>query len=237
MSDLIMVVPSRGRPTAVTELAEAFNATCTEDTQIVLALDRDDPHRAAYYRTMTGDTRVSTIIEQDTGTMVSALNLAAAHVVEQGTFAIGFMGDDHRPRTEGWDKAYLDELRRIGTGIVYGDDGFQHINLPTQVAMTCDIVQALGYMAPPRLTHMYVDNFWRDLGEHADCISYLPDIVIEHVHPLAGKAEWDDGYRRVNAAEMFDRDSRAYQSYLHTRAHTDVQAVRALRQASRQAKS
>jgi hypothetical protein len=229
MADLTVVVPSRGRPDAVAELAVAFDDTCTADTNIILALDKDDPARAGYYRSMTDGGRVAAIIEQDSGTMVTALNLAAAYVVEQGTFAIGFMGDDHRPRTGGWDEIYLDELRELGVGIVYGDDGFQHQKLPTQVAMTTSIVRVLGYMSPPRLTHMYVDNFWHDLGDHAGCLSYLPDVVVEHMHPIAGKADWDDGHRRVNAPEMYDRDSRAYQSYLHTRMWTDVRAVQALR--------
>jgi len=229
MTDLVVIVPSRGRPAAVAELAEAFNATCAADTQIVLALDADDERRSVYYESMVGINRVTSIIEQERGTMVSALNLAAAYVVEQGGFAIGFLGDDHRPRTEGWDRQYLDELHGLGTGIVYGNDLLQGENLPTQVAMTTDIVRALGYMSPPRLTHLFVDNFWRDLGKHAGCLTYLPDVIVEHVHPVAGKADWDPGYRRVNNADVYSADARAYQTYLHTRMWTDVRAVQALR--------
>jgi hypothetical protein len=84
-------------------------------------------------------------------------------------------------------------------------------------------------MAPPNLTHLYVDNFWKDLGQLAGCIRYLPDVVVEHLHPVAGKAAWDEGYVRVNAQSMFSRDRSAYERYRLTALQADVAKVRALR--------
>ena len=163
--------------------------------------------------------------------MVEALNMTAGHLPShQAAFAVGFMGDDHRPRTVGWDKEYLDALRELGTGIVFGDDLYQGDKLPTQCAMTSDIVRALGYMAPPTLTHMYVDNFWRDLGTEADCLYYLPDVVVEHMHPIVGKAEWDEGHLRVNDRQVIDADEAAYVEHQTSgRFAADVAKVKALR--------
>jgi hypothetical protein len=115
-----------------------------------------------------------------------------------------------------WDLAYLDALREMGTGIVYGNDLLQGKRLPTQVAMTADIIRALGYMVPPELFHMYADDWWKVLGHNAGCLRYLPDVIVEHMHPVAGKAEWDEGHKRVNAQEVYDRDYAAYAS-LQTR--------------------
>ena len=144
--------------------------------------------------------------------MVKALNFSAMYRAtdDNPPFAIGFCGDDHRPRTVGWDQAYLDALREMGTGIVYGNDLLQGEALPTQVAMTSDIIRALGYMAPPDLVHMYADNWWRELGRRAGCLRYLPDVIVEHMHPVAGKADWDEGHKRVNAPEMYDRDATTF---------------------------
>jgi hypothetical protein len=168
--------------------------------------------------------------------MVEALN-GAAGTYANGVFgmappfAIGFMGDDHRPRTKGWDAAYLDALHSLGTGIVYGDDLLQGRNLPTQCAMTADIVAALGGMAPVNLRHMYVDNFWRELGRNAECLRYLPDVVVEHLHPVAGKAEWDEGYTKVNAPEVFAQDEDAFREYLRDHMAFAAATVRELRAA------
>lgn len=225
MTDLVVVVPSRGRPAAARELAAAFTETCTADTKLVFSLDADDPTVSDYPKPRTVAHNRS---------MVEALNKAAEFQVGGDLpggrpFAIGFMGDDHRPRTHGWDTAYLEALRELGTGIVYGNDLLQGERIPTQCAMTADIVRALGYMAPPALTHMYVDNAWLALGRTAQCIRYLPDVVVEHLHPVAGKAEWDEGYRRVNDPGMYAKDEAAFRGYLEGGIVTDGQKVWDLR--------
>jgi hypothetical protein len=227
MTDLVVIVPSRGRPEAARALATAFADTCTADTQLVLALDADDTTLDQY---PAGPTQ----FVGETKSMVEALNGAAAAYADAlfgmtPPFALGFMGDDHRPRTRGWDTTYLDTLSAVGTGIVYGNDLLQGRNLPTQCAMTADIVRALGYMAPPALRHMYVDNFWLELGRAADCIRYLPDVIVEHRHPVAGKAEWDEGYRRVNDVAVYSQDEATFRDFLREQMPAAAEKVLALR--------
>lgn len=160
--------------------------------------------------------------------MVEALNRVANAGFK--AFAHAFMGDDHLPRTVGWDEAYLDALHELGTGIVYGDDLLQGRALPTQCAMTSDIIRALGYMAPPTLTHLFVDNFWLSLGNEAGCLRYLPEVIVEHRHPAAGKAALDEGYERVNSVAMQTRDEAAWNAYVDSGAFAaDVEKVKALR--------
>ncbi len=222
VADLTVLVPSRGRPEKVQPLVEAFNATCTADTELVFSIDVTDPLFNDYQS-------APALVVGDNTCFVEALN-RAAETVE--SFAVGFMGDDHLPRTLGWDARYLEALRELGTGIVYGNDLLQGQNLPTQVAMTTDIVRALGYMAPPALAHLYVDNFWRDLGRSAGCLRYLPDVIVEHRHPVAGKAQWDANYARVNNSAMYERDATAYEQYIGAGdLHGAVEAVKMLRAA------
>jgi hypothetical protein len=236
VADLITIVPSRGRPHAVARLAWAF-ATCTADTVLMLVVDDDDPTLPDYRAAVEAAQAAGRKVGIGTGAaqnMNQALNGAARLLVDEATkkppFAIGFMGDDHRPRTDGWDAAYLSALRELGTGLVYGNDLIQGEGLPTQVAMTADIVRAWGWFAPPALSHLYLDNFWLDLGRAAGCIRYLPDVVVEHCHPVVGKSPVDDGYLRVNAPAVYERDRLAYEAF-----HRDggfvraVDAVRTLR--------
>lgn len=227
MTELTVVVPSRGRPEQASELCEAFAKTCTGSTKLVFVVDDDDPDVLRYKAYVDG--ACAHVFTAASRNMVEALNWAAR--VNSGTFAVGFMGDDHRPRTVGWDTSYIDTLHELGTGVVFGDDLLQSEKLPTQCALTSDIIRTLGYMAPPELHHMYVDNFWRDLGEAAGCIRYLPDVVVEHLHPAAGKAEWDDGYRRVNNPTRYAADGAAYGTYrMNGSLDADVAKVRALRE-------
>lgn len=231
MSDLVVFVPSRGRPREAAEVVDALRETCTADTRLVFAVDGDDPARDDYVNVAVLKTPGSAAINtQPSGTMVSALNKAALDITNTypDTFAVAFMGDDHRPRTKGWDQAYLDALREMGTGIVYGNDLYQGEKLPTQVAMTSDIIRTLGYMAPPDLKHMYVDNAWLELGRAIGAIRYLPEVVVEHLHPVAGKGEWDEGYERVNAPEMYRRDRVVLEKWLRESLPVEAERIRQL---------
>jgi hypothetical protein len=232
VTDLVVIVPSRGRPHAVAELLDAFRDTCTAETQVVVAVDDNDPMLPKY-------PYANTCLVPKATNMVRALNFAAAGIVggREATptemawagevpFAVGFMGDDHRPRTVGWDQRYLDRLHRLKTGMVYGNDLLQCERLPTQVAMTSDIIRALGYMAPEQLSHLYVDNAWLALGTELGRISYLPDVVIEHLHPIAAKGEWDEGYERVNNATAYARDRAVFGQWLRLQLPNDVQRIR-----------
>lgn len=223
-----MIVPTRGRPQAARELAQAFRDTCTANTRLILSVDHDDPMAEAYYSDLS-----TPVYEHRGSGMVAALNAAAVWLAKE-SYAIGFMGDDHRPRTIGWDTRYLEVLhpvfatRRGSPAMVYGNDLLQGSALPTQVAMTSSIVTALGFMAPPSLTHLYVDNFWLNLGTETGTITYLDDVVIEHMHPMADKALWDEGYRRVNDPQMFAKDATAYAGWKVLHFAECVDKVRAL---------
>jgi hypothetical protein len=204
------------------ELADQIRATATGYTWPVLVVDEDDPKRDEY---MTTETTVQVVPPGSEG-MVGALNRAVAEYALGDGTAVAFMGDDHRPRTPGWDTAYLDALNQFGTGLVYGNDLIHGAALPTQVAMTADIPRALGFMAPPALGHLYVDNFWHELGSTLDRMRYLPGVIVEHMHPLVGKAPDDDGYRRVNAPERVEADRLAFERYMHGQFTEDVAKVR-----------
>lgn len=225
--ELVIVVPSRGRPRAVVELQQEFAATCTANTTLVAVVDDNDPMREEYPAgTWLAPSR----------TMVQALNWTVARLVgEGGPFAVGFMGDDHRPITRGWDTHYLNALRGLatarGAGIVYGNDLLQGGKLPTQVAMTANIPRTLGYLAPPQFGHLYVDNVWKAWGERADCLRYLPDTIIEHRHPVALRAEWDAGYQRVNSDQQYRADRRCWTDYQGAALTSDVAAIMRLRDA------
>ena len=88
--------------------------------------------------------------------------------------------------------------------------------------MSGNIVQALKGMVPPDMIHLYLDDFWKRLGTDLGALKYIPEVVLEHMHPIAGKAEWDEGYKAVNATEVYDFDRRALQDYLASEAYADL---------------
>jgi hypothetical protein len=103
--------------------------------------------------------------------------------------------------------------------MAYGNDLLQGERLPTMIAMTSDIVKALDGMVPPKMKHLYLDNFWKKLGQDLGALTYLDHVIVEHMHPIAGKAEWDEGYKEVNATEIYSFDALAYQNYIQSEAY------------------
>lgn len=216
---LAMLIPSRQRPKAAWEAAYGALERAQGDTHIFVCVDGDDDpgyhddaalmvpgvHRC-YKSTRHG--------------LVATLNrwgwAAADGKLSTEPFThIGFMGDDHRVRTPGWD---LTLMETAGTGLAYGNDLLQRSLLPTAIVMHADIVRALGRMAPPTLWHMYCDDYWLALGRagngHGVGITYRDDVVIEHLHPAAGKAQMDDSYNRTNSPQQFEADREAWRQFV-----------------------
>lgn len=210
MIGLLVLVPSRGRPQAVHEIGKAYGDTSTGDAQVAFVIDDDDPEYDAYVEAVAEH---GFMLRHGPHTsMIEALNCGAAWGADQAENLM-FMGDDHRPRTKHWDRRYMEALAELGWGWVYGNDLIQGENLPTQFAVTSDVVRALGHMAPPQFRHLFMDNWVLGLGRRLDRIRYLPDVVIEHVHPISGKAEWDEGYVRVNAGGIWTHDQDIFDRY------------------------
>ena len=58
----------------------------------------------------------------------------------------------------------------------------------------------------------------------------LPDVHIEHMHPTAGKAEWDANYHRVNAGAMYAHDAEFFHAWMRDGIEADAErALAALR--------
>jgi hypothetical protein len=226
---MLMIVPTRGRPHAMADLIQCFGDTMVDST-LWIGVDDDDSEIDAYAKILHDAPMWVRWWRIPTRGMVAGLNLLALRGVGMNTHEnIGFMGDDHRPRTPRWDNIIESAIGDMQGGIAYGNDLLQGRNLPTHVVMSRRIVRALGHMAPRQFKHLYVDNYWLTLGQMIDRISYLNDVVIEHMHPVAGKAEWDDGYRRVNNGSVYADDHATFSRYLEDgRMAQDVQAVRSV---------
>jgi hypothetical protein len=126
---------------------------------------------------------------------------------------ISFMGDDHIVRTENWDGLLYQGIKERGYGISYANDLFQGANLPTMVMMSTNISKSLGFFAPRRLIHLYMDNFWKLFGQVTDCLEYHPDVIVEHMHYMAGKSKVDAQYQEVNSSEISDHDAEVFREY------------------------
>ncbi len=206
MPSLLMIVPSRGRPANLDKLVEAWRTTTSGDADLVVALDDDDPQLYHY-----NAHRVAMVTVGARQSFVAWLNELAVGHADRYRF-IGTMGDDHRPRTPGWDQLLCTALSEMGTGVAYGDDLATAPVLPSAAVLTSDIVASLGFVVPPVLAHHGSELFLRALGEGLGRSLFLPEVVLEHVHYSSGKSSIDHTY--LECASELDADRARYEQYM-----------------------
>ena len=127
---------------------------------------------------------------------------------------------------ENWDRILIDKLEEKKGGIAYGDDGYCGENLPTTSIISGEIIQALGWVHMPTLNYLCNDMVWRDIGHKLNCLYYVPEVKIEHMHPLAGKAEKDDTFRRTNSSESYTRDNKAFRVWKSLQMKNDIKKIK-----------
>jgi hypothetical protein len=217
----LAICPSRGRPDKARECLTSFLQTRRDpNTRIVFAVDDDDPTRGDYPAEYTK-------IVPASGSMSGALN-AIAHDKEflADATSCGMIGDDNLFRTPGWDLA-IDGWLAEHPGIAYVDDGFQHEKLSTCWWVSRPLVDVFG-MTPPEFRHFYMDNWWMEVGRAAGCLKYLGDVLIEHMHPLAGKGALDATYERGGNQANVRNDRGFFHRWERRGKVADVAKVKAI---------
>jgi hypothetical protein len=217
MNTNLVIIPARGRPDKA-EFAFHELKRFSKISDFMIGLDDDD---ADNYPEIDGVIREVNPRLKMNGT----LNLLATKYADKYE-TITFMGDDHVVRTDGWDEKLYEPIKNRGFGISYGNDLFQGENLPTMVMMSTNIIRELGFMAPPKLIHLFMDNFWKVFGQVLGCLDYKGDVIIEHMHYMAGKSKVDAQYQEVNSSDVSSHDALAFKDYAETQLKDD--AIRVL---------
>jgi hypothetical protein len=222
---LCMMVPSRGRPDNIVRLLDACRET-SATSAILVIVDKDDPELEAYGSVMKASSYPGACIAvQDRYHKIGPILNGYAPTLADGYEYLGFMGDDHVPLTPHWDDILVNSLDDK-PGVAYANDQFQGENLPTMCVMDSRLVRGLGYFVPPGLVHLYLDNFWKELGTAVGNLQYLPDVCVEHVHPLAGKAKWDKGYEFSCDRNLMDDDRTRYETFMAMQWQWDLDRLR-----------
>jgi len=215
-----VLCPVYRRPAQARACAESLAATRSDlSTRIYFAVDADDD---AEYE--------GNLIRVPPGPrgMTHATNVAALQLCERYDHLM-WVGCDHAFRTPGWDIRFLDAMAELGGwGFVYGNDLLQGENVPTACMISSKIVEVLGWMSPPCLRHLYVDNAWLELGRGIGRIRYLQDVIVEHMHFSVGKSPHDAMYAEVNSNEVHSADRAAFEEYRAGRMGPDIARLRAI---------
>lgn len=195
-TDISILLPTRGRVAQMRRFLDSLAATAEspERIEIVLYLDHDDPDSQAI-----ADKRLRIVKllgeRRPLGVMTNVCYAASS-----GRYVL-LCGDDSVFRTRHWDHAVKKMFARFpyGIALIFGDDLIQGPNLATTPFLSRTCCRLLGGPCPPIYQNEYIDTHIFDLflklgelGHHR--LIYLPNVVIEHMHHVVGKAELDATY-------------------------------------------
>jgi hypothetical protein len=183
------LLPSRRRPANLARFFAACKATGTTTPGMVL-IDRGDLAESDY-----------SDVELPPGWFIRATD-----GVTQGDKIrevwdeikdcawLGLIGDDNIPETPQWDRILIEQL--ASAGIISCNDGWL---APKRVAncwiMAGPVIRAVGYIFPPGMHHLFVDDVWEMLGRNTGAWECRMDVMVRHAHIMKGEAATDETHR------------------------------------------
>ena len=216
MNSNLVILPTRSRPDSAERCINALKEHSVL-SDFVIAIDDD---QADLYPRLDGVTYEVNPRLRMNGT----LNLVANKYADKYE-TIFFLGDDHLVQTPNWDEYLSKAIAHKGYGLAYGNDLLQRHQLATAVMMSTNIIRAVGYMAPPKLVHLYMDNYWMILGQRLGTLWYFDNVIVEHLHPVAGKVAWDEQYREANSDEVANKDRMELHRYMEEDFTTELEKI------------
>lgn len=221
LGDLLVAVPSRGRPENIARLLKAVHSTSRMRTHVHVGVDDDDPQLENYREVMKAACENDVLLTGPRKGLTEWTNAIAVPAVKDYPY-LASLGDDMVPRTVGWDRQLIKGITRMGgTGFTYPFDGMR-VDIPEAVVVSSNIVQELGWFAQPDLSHWYIDNVWSDLGHGAGCIRNLRAIAVDHA--------WKADQTSKDSSEKLAADRDAYYLWRKKRMANDIKIVAALRE-------
>lgn len=191
-AELAILVPVLGRPHRVRPLLESI-AGATPEARVVFIANPDDGPELDELEAVGAEVLLSK--EYYAG----KINLG----VRETTESLLFFGADDLHFHTGWlEKAR--ERMRPGIGVVATNDLCQKRvaagELATHPLVTRAYAERETIDATPgplceRYLHEYVDREFSEVARARGAFAYAPEAIVEHLHPLVGKAPQDDLYR------------------------------------------
>jgi hypothetical protein len=186
-----VLCPTRNRPDSVVRMMRSALRTAAGPVEFVFYTD-DDAEGS-----VPADIAARPDVTAVTGPRITMTDMwnrcmenASADIFMQGA-------DDITFNTPGWDMAVVTVFALVPDKIVlvYGDDLIQGAALGTHSFLHRRWVETVGYFTPPYFSRDYGDTWINEMAARLNRRCYLPHVITEHHHLVAGKAPLDETHR------------------------------------------
>lgn len=190
------LMPSLMRPHLMKRFFEAYKKT-EGSTQGLLLVDEKDSSMEDYKK-------LSLPIGWKLITTKSRLMADKVHEVwdlYKDCDWVGILNDDHIPKTLKWDMEIVKSIN--GSNVVHTNDNwfFGRRSMVGAIAFSGPLLRALGYMFPGDIKHLHSDDAWAMLFGQSNCITILPNVVVEHDHAYKNREFQDATFKSINGEQ------------------------------------
>lgn len=200
---ITLVHATRKRPIEASLTRKLWLETAFRPEQVehLFVIDSDD------YESIDILSRFRHIIVPAGGGCVAAFNAGCKAALGKVLFPLS---DDFRPPFN-WDSETLARIGDIDQPATLAmSDGTRTDALIGIFAMTKARHNQKGYLQHPRFKSMYADTHMTHEEYRDGVVIEARDFVIEHMHPMFGKAEDDETYKITNSVERYEEGKRIF---------------------------
>jgi beta-1,4-mannosyl-glycoprotein beta-1,4-N-acetylglucosaminyltransferase len=155
-------------------------------------------------------------------TLMEKLNYHALDIADKHEY-IQFLAHDIVLRTP-WESKFIDFLEDVPVGMVYGNDLVHNGKLATHPCIKSSMIKAVGFYGCPAVEHNFFDNYWMAVAQSFGMCMYLSDVIMEHNHPIVGKAKKDKISESIYS--MLESDQVKYSNYMNSKVAVDIQNLK-----------
>jgi len=210
-----LLCPSRGRPKDLERLIKSIATTATNPAriEILIYVDDDDPEKFMYiltHKNLTADPQITQLFNidllVDEPLRTPLLNNILADRAKGNILMIA--NDDQVFVDKNWDIRIDEEVAKFPDEIycMWFNEGRYHETICTFPIVSRKWVDTLGYIEPFLFEHFNCDLWTWQIGKMIDRLHYIPDILVEHLHPDTGKSTADDTTERNLKGGRPERD-------------------------------
>lgn len=222
----IILVPTLNRPELLKRFLLSYVATETTMPCLVL-VDKKDPSLDDYQK--IDYPKGVTLVLTESRSMGGKCQEVWDQYIDLD--AVTLLNDDHVLETLGWDNKVLSQI--TGTNVIGTNDGWTAPNrLGGATTFSTKVLKTLGWMFPPGIEHLYIDNVYEFLCAKAQCANILMDVMARHNHVFnpEAKAKKDDTHTSIYTDSWNHENSEGspawhFKKWLETSAEKDGQKL------------
>lgn len=198
------------------------------NVEVVLYVDDDDPRHSEVVDVVDDYVANELRVEVVDGPRI-VLSECWNRCAERAHYSImAHSDDDVVYRTPDWDNLVRNAFALYPDRIVFvhGRDGIHDERFGTHGFIDRRWAEVTGYFVPPYFSSDYNDTWFNDVANALGRRHFIPELYTEHMHPVAGKADWDQTYHERMERHARDNVDALYASKADER-RADADKLRA----------